>query len=55
MVLLGEWRDAAPTADRLAKAVGHGRLEAARLDEAAGRVLAMKGYTARRVNCMLGD
>lgn len=54
MVLLGQWGDADPTTDRLTAAVRRGRIESARLDEAAARVLAMKGYPAARVDCMLG-
>ena len=54
MVLLGQWRDADPTADRLIAAVRRGRLDPARLDEAVARVLRMKGYSSARVDCMLG-
>lgn len=53
MALLGNWTDAGPTSRRLARAARAGRIRSARLDEAAGRVLAMKGYPAARVDCML--
>jgi beta-N-acetylhexosaminidase len=53
MVLLGSWTFMAPTIRRLVQAARTGRLPVTRLDEAAGRVLAMKGYPTGQVDCLL--
>jgi beta-N-acetylhexosaminidase len=53
MVLLGSWTFLAPTMQRLGQAVRSDRLPATRLDQAVGRILAMKGYPAGTIDCML--
>jgi beta-N-acetylhexosaminidase len=53
MVLLGSSTLMAPTMRRLVQATRAGRLRATRLDEAAGRVLAMKGYPTGQIDCLL--
>jgi beta-N-acetylhexosaminidase len=53
MVLVGPWGQAAPTSDRLVRAVRRGVIPAARLDQAAGRVLALKGYPSAEIGCLL--
>jgi beta-N-acetylhexosaminidase len=53
MVLLGSWTHMGPTMQRLGQAVRSDRLPATRLDQAVGRILAMKGYPAGTIDCML--
>jgi beta-N-acetylhexosaminidase len=53
MVLVGPWREVAGAVRGLVRAVGDGSLPAQRLDEAAGRVLALKGYPSSTVGCLL--
>jgi beta-N-acetylhexosaminidase len=53
MVLIGPWGDVEATSDRLVRAVRRGTLSTARLDEAVGRVLALKGYPSTEIGCLL--
>lgn len=53
MVLVGPWGEVEATADRIVRAVRRGSLPAARLDEAVGRVLALKGYPSEEIGCLL--
>jgi beta-N-acetylhexosaminidase len=53
MVLVGPWGEVESTSDRLVRAVRRGTLPAARLDEAVGRVLALKGYPSAEIGCLL--
>jgi beta-N-acetylhexosaminidase len=53
MVLLGSLTLMAPTMRRLVQAARTGRLPTSRLEEAAGRVLAMKGYPTGQIDCLL--
>ncbi len=53
MALLGSWTHLVPTTRRLVQSVRTGRLPATRLDQAAGRILAMKGYPKGQIDCLL--
>lgn len=53
MVLVGPWDLVEPTIKRVAQAVRAGRVAPARLDQAVGRVLALKGYTGSAIDCLL--
>jgi beta-N-acetylhexosaminidase len=53
MVLVGPWDMVEPTIKRLAQAVRADRLSGTRLDQAVGRVLALKGYPPKAVDCLL--
>jgi beta-N-acetylhexosaminidase len=53
MVLVGPWREVPATARDLVRAVRDGDIPAERLDEAAGRVLTLKGYPSSTVGCLL--
>lgn len=53
LMLVGDWRWTIPTAQRLASAVRNGRVDPSRLDEAAARVLRLKGYSPTEIECLL--
>ena len=53
MVLVTGWDLTDEVADRLTGALDGGRLDPARVDEAAGRVLELKGYSDEEVTCLL--
>ena len=53
VALTTQWDKAAAMTDRIVDAVVDGRLSRARLNQAAGRVLRSKGYSAEQVGCLL--
>lgn len=53
VLLVGDWRATPELTTRLVRAVRAQRVDRARLDQAAGRVLAAKGYGPARIDCLL--
>jgi beta-N-acetylhexosaminidase len=54
VALIGDWTATADATTRIVDAVRRGRLSRARVEQAAGRVLTAKGYSAAEVGCLLG-
>ena len=53
IVLVTEWWEAKAVVDRLLSHVRKGRISERRLDHAVQRVLMMKGFSSRKISCLL--